>query len=521
MPNTLFSNNSHAKETVTNPPLTGDTSSNKRPWKVLLVDDEPDVITVSKMALRGLYFQGSEVKILTASSATEARKVLSDNSDIALAFVDVVMETDSAGLELIRWIREERNDQHIRLVLRTGQPGSAPEETVIQKYEINDYKNKTELNAIRLKTSVLTALRAYRDIKIISSNQKKLEHVLNATETILTHSKVNGFLLSAYTELKSFIKQDNVSLGVSIESNMPYSQPTQKQFHLTDNNTLIEGESISSVQQMLADIIISNPDRPMVKIEDDHYFHYMKINEFETVTLVFDFAKPISQGVKNLLPHFTSNFVLVFENLRAKNEVQEVQQQLMLMLSEAIETRSKETGAHVLRVALICEYIAKKLGLGEKHVEIIKHSAPMHDLGKIGVPERILHKPGPLDDDEWAVMKTHPEIGHKLLSKLNYGIPQMGAMVSLSHHEKWNGSGYPNGTSGPEIPLEGRLMAIADVVDALGSTRSYKKAWKNEDIIALIQEQKGHHFDPVIADIVIQNFDEIMEIRKQYPDADQ
>jgi response regulator RpfG family c-di-GMP phosphodiesterase len=211
---------------------------------------------------------------------------------------------------------------------------------------------------------------------------------------------------------------------------------------------------------------------------------------------------------------------LVFENIRAKAEVQEVQQQLMLMLSEAIETRSKETGAHVLRVALICEFIAKKLGLSEKHVEIIKHSAPMHDLGKIGVPERILHKPGALDEEEWAVMKTHPEIGHKLLSKLNYGIPQMGAMVSLSHHEKWNGSGYPNGVSGSNIPLEGRLMAIADVVDALGSTRSYKKAWKDEDIIALIQEQKGLHFDPDIADIVIHNFDQIMEIRKQYPDKD-
>ncbi|GAL33761.1 response regulator [Vibrio maritimus] len=521
MANTLFSNKSSSDTSVSNSKPDIETPGQERPWRILLVDDEQDVLTVSKMALKGLNFEGGFVEIITAKSAAEAKMQLTQHTDIALAFIDVVMETDDAGLELVRWIRDEKKDSQIRLVLRTGQPGSAPEETVIQKYEINDYKNKTELNAIRLKTSVLTALRAYRDIKIISSNQRKLEQVLSATETILTHSKVNSFLISAYQELSSFLKQNNITLGVCIVSNMPYSTPVRKQFHLSSNGSLFEDDSISEVEDMLSQINIGDGLKPIVQIEDTHYFHYMRINEFEAVTLVFNFEKPLSNGVKNLLPHFTSNFVLVFENIRAKTEVQEVQQQLMLMLSEAIETRSKETGAHVLRVALICEFIAKKLGLSEKHVEIIKHSAPMHDLGKIGVPERILHKPGALDDEEWSVMKTHPEIGHKLLSKLNYGIPQMGAMVSLSHHEKWNGSGYPNGTKGSEIPLEGRLMAIADVVDALGSTRSYKKAWKNEDIVTLIQEQKGHHFDPKIADIVIKHFDEIMEIRKQYPDADQ
>ncbi|MGR5500086.1 response regulator [Vibrio sp. DNB22_10_4] len=520
MANTLFSNKSSSDTSVSNANSAQEIDGQKRPWKILLVDDEQDVLTVSQMALRGLRFENGNVEIITAKSAAEAKVQLMLHTDIALAFIDVVMETDDAGLQLVRWIREERKDPQIRLVLRTGQPGSAPEETVIQKYEINDYKNKTELNAIRLKTSVLTALRAYRDIKIISSNQKKLEHVLTATEKILNHSKVNSFLLSAYHELSSFLKQSNITLGVCIESNMPYSTPVRKQFHLTSDASLFEADSIPAVENMLSHVNIDDEFKPLIQIEDTHYVHYMRINEFETVTLVFNFEKPLSNGVKNLLPHFTSNFVLVFENIRAKAEVQEVQQQLMLMLSEAIETRSKETGAHVLRVALICEFIAKKLGLSEKHVEIIKHSAPMHDLGKIGVPERILHKPGALDDEEWAVMKTHPEIGHKLLSKLNYGIPQMGAMVSLSHHEKWNGSGYPNGVSGSNIPLEGRLMAIADVVDALGSTRSYKKAWKDEDIIALIQEQKGLHFDPDIADIVIHNFDQIMEIRKQYPDKD-
>lgn len=520
MPNSLFSVSQKGKESSPKIMAEPDSKITIRPWKVLLIDDEPDVIAVSKMALTGLKFQDNPIEILSASSAQQAKEILEQHSDIALALVDVVMETDSAGLDLIHWIREIKNNKQIRLVLRTGQPGQAPEEKVISSYEINDYKNKTELNATRLKTSVLTALRAYRDIRIISSNQKRLEQLLSSTETILAHSEVKDFLRAAHSELKRFLKHDQLQLAINIESHMPYAQPVKKQYLITDDNELFEGESISAVEDLIVNLPTTQPDKPIIDINSKRLIHCLKINEFEHITIGFNFKNPISKGVSDLLPHFTSNFVLVFKNLLSNHEIQEVQQQLMLMLSEAIETRSKETGAHVLRVALICEFIATQLGLGKKHVQIIKHAAPMHDLGKIGVPESILHKPAALSDEEWDIMKTHPTIGYNLLSKLNYGIPQMGAMVSLSHHEKWNGSGYPNQLEGEDIPLEGRIMAIADVIDALGSTRSYKKAWRDQDIIDLIEDQKGIHFDPKIADVAIQHFAEIMEIRKHYPDAD-
>ncbi|MDK9736378.1 HD domain-containing protein [Vibrio sp. D404a] len=520
MPNSLFSMGQKGKDR--SPKIMDEPESKivARPWKVLLIDDEPDVIAVSKMALSGLKFHKSPIEILSASSAKQAQEILETHSDIALALVDVVMETDSAGLDLIHWIRETKNNKQIRLVLRTGQPGQAPEEKVINTYEINDYKNKTELNATRLKTSVLTALRAYRDIRIISSNQNRLEQLLSSTETILAHSEVKDFLCTAHSELKQFLKHDHLQLAINIESQMPYAQPVRKQYLINDDNEFIEAGSIDVVEALIANLPTTKPDKPIIDVNNERLLHCLKINEFEHITIGFNFQKPISKGVSNLLPHFTSNFVLVFKNLLSNHEIQEVQQQLMLMLSEAIETRSKETGAHVLRVALICEYIATQLGLGKKHVQIIKHAAPMHDLGKIGVPESILHKPAALSDEEWEVMKTHPTIGYNLLSKLNYGIPQMGAMVSLSHHEKWDGSGYPNQVKGEDIPLEGRIMAIADVIDALGSTRSYKKAWRDQDIIDLIEDQKGIHFDPEIADVAIQHFAEIMDIRKQYPDSD-
>lgn len=117
-------------------------------------------------------------------------------------------------------------------------------------------------------------------------------------------------------------------------------------------------------------------------------------------------------------------------------------------------------------------------------------------------------------------MRSHPQIGHKLLSRSKHGLPRMGAMVSLSHHEKWDGSGYPNGVQGEDIPLEGRIMAIADVIDALGSNRSYKKAWSKEDISTLLEQEKGKHFDPKLCDLVIEHFDDIMHLRSLHPDAE-
>ena len=162
--------------------------------------------------------------------------------------------------------------------------------------------------------------------------------------------------------------------------------------------------------------------------------------------------------------------------------------------------------------------MAKKLGFESEYVEALKHAAPLHDLGKIAIPESILHKPGKLNPEEWAVMQTHAQVGHDLLAGSNKIIARLGAEISLCHHEKWDGTGYPRQLAGEDIPLVGRIMAITDVFDALGSKRSYKEPWNNHEIKAFIIEQKGKHFDPKLVDLLIENFDEFVEIRNNYPD---
>lgn len=206
-------------------------------WKVLIVDDEPEIHTITRLVLDDMEFDGRGVHCSSAYSATEARAILNsdDNHDIALAIVDVVMETHNAGLELIRWVRETANNHMIRLVLRTGQPGEAPEESVIRDYDVNDYKNKTELTALRLKTVTFSALRSYRDIKIIERHRIGLERIIAATTEFIECETLPQFantILGQIATLLGLESQEIVCCAITHE----FGQAPQDGINVLANN---------------------------------------------------------------------------------------------------------------------------------------------------------------------------------------------------------------------------------------------------------------------------------------------
>ena len=191
------------------------------------------------------------------------------------------------------------------------------------------------------------------------------------------------------------------------------------------------------------------------------------------------------------------------------------QREIMYRICEIVETRSKESGIHVKRVSKYCELLAGLAGVPQKEINLLCQAAPLHDLGKIAIPDEILHKPSKLDDCEWQVMKTHAQIGYEMLKDSNIELFNVAAEVAFYHHEKWNGTGYPNGLSGEEIPLNGRITAIADVFDALASDRCYKSKWPMEKIYKLFQEESGKHFDPKLTRLFIENFDKFVAIKEE------
>ena len=203
---------------------------------------------------------------------------------------------------------------------------------------------------------------------------------------------------------------------------------------------------------------------------------------------------------------------------KLNNEIISTQAEIVNTMGEIAETRSKETGNHVKRVALYSELLALKYGLSPKEANLLKQASPMHDIGKVGIPVNILNKPGRHTDEESMIMKTHANIGYEILKTSNRPILKAASIVAYEHHEKWDGSGYPRGLQGEDIHIYARITALADVFDALGSERCYKKAWEDERIFALFHDERGKHFDPQIVDLFFDNLEEFKQIRETLRD---
>ncbi|MEA2447853.1 MAG: cyclic di-GMP phosphodiesterase [Actinomycetota bacterium] len=209
------------------------------------------------------------------------------------------------------------------------------------------------------------------------------------------------------------------------------------------------------------------------------------------------------------------NQVLDFKVRERTQELRETQLEVVRRLGRAAEFRDDDTGLHISRMSRFCERLANEAGFSEGECELLLQAAPMHDIGKIGIPDGVLLKPGKLDADEWDVMRSHTLVGAEILSGGTSKLLEVAREIALAHHEKWDGSGYPNGISKETIPIFARIAALADVFDALTSVRPYKEAWTNEKAFALIEENAGSHFDPHLAKLFLAIRNDIERIQEE------
>jgi putative two-component system response regulator len=197
-------------------------------------------------------------------------------------------------------------------------------------------------------------------------------------------------------------------------------------------------------------------------------------------------------------------------------ELEDTRLEIIYRLARAAEFRDNETGQHVRRLSHYCGLLAQAVGLPKEHCELVFHASSMHDVGKIGIPDNILQKPGKLDPGERQIMENHARIGADLLGGHDSELLQLASAIALTHHERWDGSGYPQGLRGEEIPVEGRITALCDVFDALTNDRPYKRAWPDQEAVDEIKSQRGQHFDPRITDLFMENLPKILLVRKEF-----
>lgn len=489
-------------------------------WRILVVDDDDAIHQVTKLVLADTIIENRKLEIVCAYSSIEAKEILRQDDRFCMAFVDVVMETEHAGLELVDWIRNEHKNQAIRLILRTGQAGNAPEANVIRDFDINDYKEKTDFTSNKMITTVYAAIRAYRDIMTIQRSLDAFKQLISSTHDLLKIDKIKSFGSAALNHLLTLMDVDSSALYIArtqvdfdqIESNMILACTGK---YVCESDDLDNADIDDFVKRKIRQVFENQ-----THFYDDHCFvGYYRTNYDSCSVLYIEFEDDKDNFRANLIELYANNVALILEGLTRQHEVERTQKELLYIVGEAVENnKGDNAGEHVHRIAKLCELMGHKLGLKEKFIQALLIAAPLHDLGKVAIPDAILNKKGKLDDNEWEVMQTHAELGSSMLAKSTSSISKLGASLAKYHHENWDGSGYPQGLSGEDIPIEARIMAVADVFDSLGSTRCYKSVWDDEKIKSFFSMQRSIKFDPKLVDTLFEYYDEFSAIRGDLPD---
>lgn len=495
-------------------------AANQGSWKVLIADDEEEVHAMTKMVLKKFEFDGRKLELLSAYSGSETIAMMKEHSDIAILLLDVVMERDNSGLEVVKKIREELSNPFVRIILRTGQPGQAPEEDVIRHYDINDYKSKTELTVQKLYTSMIASLRAFKDMKTIEFNRIGLEHIVKSTRVLFGEKTIGSFSQAALQSTIELLgidpdRTDYRGSGfIAFKKSGEYeiiSAVGEYKNHLGMSVELTEASDF--IKERYNDVGVNEccfvANRLLAK--------YDASDRFELVFYI-EGNRNFNEFDRYLLQTFSSNLSIGFDNIFLNDEIIDTQREVIFTLGEIVETRSKETANHVRRVAEYSYILSVAAGLSEDESNLLRLASPMHDIGKIGIPDHILNKPGKLTPEEFEIIKSHTQIGFEILKQSNRKIMKTAATIAMQHHERWDGTGYPSGIAGENIQLLGRITSVADVFDALGHKRVYKDAWPESEILDYMKEQSGKMFDPRLVELLFENLESLNEIKQQYPD---
>ncbi len=496
--------------------------SSNTPWKIIIADDEKEIHQITKMVLSDYTFDNRTIQFFSAYTSTETITLMEQHPDAAILLLDVVMESDSSGLEVARHIRQVLRNSFVRIILRTGQPGKAPEKKIIMEYDINEYREKTELTTQKLFTTITSSLRSYKDLTTIDRTRQVLELVIKSSERIFENQSLKRFTTGLLDRILSILRLDKSSLYIQASGFAAAYE--QHNFSVVAATGQFENFIDKDVREVIPENIQHYLKLALEKQEgifiDDAYVGYFSTETGSTNLIYLNGCGNLTELEKDLIRIFSSNISITFDNLYLSQEIVDTQKEVIFTLGELVDTRSKGMANHVRRVAECSRLLALKAGLPVEEAELLKLASPMHDVGKIGIPDSILNKPGALSDEEYAYIKSHSQIGYEILKNSKREILKAATIVAQQHHERWDGSGYPQGLKGEEIHIFGRITGIADVFDALTHNRIYKKAWPINFVTDYFKDNRGKHFDPILVDLFVENIDGFIEINSRFPEQE-
>lgn len=454
---------------------------------ILIVDDVDTNIHVLMELLDEKY------DILASLDGEEALEMIEDEK-IDLILLDIMMPKID-GYEVCKRLKSNEKTKDIPIIFITAK---TDEDSIEKAYDVGgvDYITKpfkAREVLSRIQTHLTLAEQKFNLEQNLEENITLLNQYKQVVDESSLVSKVNKegiitYVNNAFVELSGYTKDELIGQNHNIVRHKEAAESTYNDMWETIKNKKVWQGEVKNLKKDDSSYIVQTTVMPIVDAKGE-IKEYISVRHDITAT----------------------------HNL--KKEIINTQKEVVFTMGAIGETRSKETGNHVKRVAEYSRILAKYAGLDNDKIELIADASPMHDIGKVAIPDNILHKPGKLTKDEFVIMKEHASIGYKMLNHSKRPLLKTAAKIALEHHERWDGNGYPNHLKGEEISIEGRITSVADVFDALGSDRIYKKAWEDEKIFNYFKEERGKQFDPNLIDIFFNHLDEFLEIRKKFCDV--
>jgi len=466
--------------------------SKNRATSILSIDDSRYMREQIKQIL-GI----REYSVHSGADAKSGFEVLKNNT-IHTIVLDMELP-DRDGLDILRELKNREEYEHIPVIILSG---SSNQEMVRECLKIGAFdfiRKPFNIEEFVLKVDMAVLLNT-RDLALMNA-KNKVKHDLDESTFIAQEYQdaINKSNILSHTNINHIITEINEKFSeITGYSENECVSKSHGELFKTDMFNDIYNEIITTIES--GNIWVGKLTR---KTKDNKTFY--------TETTVM----PIYDIHKNIIEYLWMSSDIT-EIMLIHYEIEDTQKEMIYKMGEIAESRSKEVGNHVKRVAEYSRKLALLYGLDNQEINILYHASPMHDIGKVAISDNILKKPSKLDDEEWKIMKTHSSIGYYLFKNSKRPILQAASIVAYTHHEKWDGSGYPNGLKGEEIHIYGRITAIADVFDALASDRAYKKAWSLEEVKNFFIENSGKHFDPNLTKLFLDNFDVFINIRNKY-----
>ncbi|QFR50092.1 response regulator [Sulfurimonas lithotrophica] len=454
---------------------------------ILIIDDAEININVLMELLDDKY------DILASLDAKDGLEILKEEK-VDLILLDIIMpEID--GFEVCKRLKSDPDTKDIPVIFITA---STDEDSIERAYDVGavDYITKP-FKAKEVLSRINTHLALSEQKIILEKDLEENKILLNQYKEVVDISAIVSktdlkgritYVNKAFTEISGYSKEELIGKNHNIIRHPDVSKNIFKDMWKTIQSKHVWQGEVKNLKKDGGYYVVQSVVMPILDTKGD-------IEEY--ISVRYD----------------------ITDTYDLQKEIEHTQKEVVFTMGAIGETRSKETGNHVKRVAEYSRALAKHLGLSKEIVDLIADASPMHDIGKVAIHDNILHKPSKLTDDEFAIMRTHAELGHKMLAHSDRPLLRVAARIALEHHERWDGNGYPRHLKGEDISLEGRITAIADVFDALGSDRVYKQAWDDKKIFEYFKKQRSKQFDPKLVDIFFDNLNEFLEIRETFKDV--